>query len=80
MAREGELPVGTKVTLSQQGIDLWHGLAGQYALSNPTGIVGTVLEPNVYWEEEGSKFVNRVVWSNGTYNWYFAGDLDVVVN
>ncbi len=80
MAREGELTVGTKVTLSQQGIDLWHGLAGQYALSNPTGIVGTVLEPKAYWAEEGSKFVNWVAWSNGTNNSYFAGDLDVVVN
>ncbi len=80
MAREGELPVGTKVTLSQQGIDRWDGWRRQYMTSNPTGIVGVVIEPKAYWAEEGSKFVNWVAWSNGMNNSYFAGDLDVVVN
>lgn len=80
--RKGALAAGTKVVLSQQGLKQWCPLSvllgKELNENNPPNMMGTVIEPEAYWAEENSPFVNRVVWANGYVNSYFAGDLDLV--
>ena len=80
--RKGALAVGTKVVLSQQGLEQWCPLSVLLGKglneSNPPNMTGTVIEPRAHWAAEKSPFVNRVVWANGCVNSYFAGDLDLV--
>lgn len=72
MSKVNEIKVGSKVKITDTSEYYSHGTP-----SNPRDMVGTVTEDN---RKVTAGYVYRVKWSNGCYNSYKVGDLELVVD